>query len=225
MQVTASIMFHTLTVKVCRKCCQANFSMITVLKKTKMPSLHIFKKMFFNFISYSKFRIHYLSLHVSSLCPVLFRSQRKLCRLSGVWDPDSQAHDAALRHPADEAQAPSSVWTQRDWKDISGPASGPLPPAAESDGLIWAKRAASQQYCHIQHASAVAEGNPHDWCFRETYDPPVILQKEHLTFVHVGVAVVSVKSGKPGRQREWSRATVGFDHRWHKWSSRHHWAC
>lgn len=143
-----------------------------------MSSLNIVTNWFF----FSKFDMHYLSFCVSLLCLMLFRSQRKLCRLSGVWDPDPQAHDAALHQPADEAQASGSVWTQRDRKDISGPASGPLPPAAESDGLVWAERAGSQQCCDVQHASAVAEGDPCDSCLRGTFDSPVVLLNEHLTF-------------------------------------------
>lgn len=51
-------------------------------------------------------------------------------RLAGVRDDDSKANDAALHQLAAEAQAPGSVWTQRDGKVLPGSPPGPLPTGA-----------------------------------------------------------------------------------------------
>lgn len=51
-------------------------------------------------------------------------------RLAGVRDDDSKANDAALHRLAAEAQAPGSLRTQRDGKDLPGSPPGPLPTRA-----------------------------------------------------------------------------------------------
>lgn len=99
----------------------------------------------------------------------LSRSQRKMCWLTGVWDSDSEADDAALHQLAAEAQAVGPVWAERDREDLSGSASGPLPSPAEPDWLIWGRpwdlSPRVQRCCHLQHAPAVPEGSTLRWIF------------------------------------------------------------